>query len=519
MDFSGQLVQLLSEPPGSFVYHLVTLFALQVVFALSYARWRRKPEDDMARRMMIAAAALFAGRLILLIAGVIYSNNPAGAAAVLPPLDQAIDTASLALLAWSLLPPFKEHPRAGDILLIALLVLTGVAYLFFAQSWQTQASASVAYHSTQQALIWTLSQIIILALALLYLLIRGRFLGPFPPIIIGTLLASHIIYLWSYPELAAAQTNVAFWVRLGYLIALPLWAVYAYLHATAPLLESELRRQATVEKLAQSYERAAQVIASDQPLRRIFYALEMLRHTYGTDFAAIGLLNEADDKTIEFFSSRVSQNPGELTQWQMDLEQNQTLSAVLRQGRPSELKRDGLGSRQLYDFFAAAGVEPAASLLVQPLSADNKRIGFLVIPLPDNRDEQAEEALRLAPGLGHFLARALLAPRVAPPSTAEAELPVELQPPATAAVPAAIVFDRARVKDLEFQLDQTREALAEAEQKRRQAEANAIAAQKQARYLAAALRTVQTSVEAAGANSVPPANTSEGPLEDSKQDV
>ena len=61
----------------------------------------------------------------------------------------------------------------------------------------------------------------------------------------------------------------------------------------------------------------------------------------------------------------------------------------------------------------------------------------------------------------------------------------------TTAVPAAIIMDRVRVKDLEHQIDQLRHSLQETEQKRRQAEVNANAAQKQARYLAAALRAVQ----------------------------
>ena len=49
-----QIIELLSRPPGSVIYHLVTLFALQVVLALAFSRWQRDPNDEAARRMTFA---------------------------------------------------------------------------------------------------------------------------------------------------------------------------------------------------------------------------------------------------------------------------------------------------------------------------------------------------------------------------------------------------------------------------------------------------------------------------------
>ena len=111
MDLTRQIIQIISEPPGSFIYHLVTLLALQVVFAISYSRWRRQPEDEYARNMSWAAGAIFFGRLILLLAGLYLTRDPLSAAAILPPLEQAINTASVLLLVWSLVPPLERFPR------------------------------------------------------------------------------------------------------------------------------------------------------------------------------------------------------------------------------------------------------------------------------------------------------------------------------------------------------------------------------------------------------------------------
>ena len=160
MDLTGQIIQLLSEPPGSFIYHLITLFALQVVFAISYSRYRRQPEDEYARNMSWASGAIFVGRLILMLAALYFGRDPASAAAALPPLEQAINTASVLLLVWALVPPLDNFLRALDIILVMSLAITGVMYLFFAQEWQNQlASGQTVFFGTAQATTWTLMQI------------------------------------------------------------------------------------------------------------------------------------------------------------------------------------------------------------------------------------------------------------------------------------------------------------------------------------------------------------------------
>lgn len=491
MDLTRQIIQLLSEPPGSFIYHLVTIFALQVVFAISFSRWRRQPEDDYARNMSWAAGAILFGRLMLLFAGFYFGRDPVTAAGVLPPLEQAINTASVFLLVWALVPQPAHYPRALDILLIVSLVVTGVMYLFFAQEWQSQlASGETAYHGTSQASAWTLMQIGILATGLGYLLFYGRSLGALPPIIIGVLLAANIIHLWNYPEFIPTDTNVAYWVRLGNLIALPLWAVYAYLYAISPLLESDLRLQDSVEKFGNSLEGAAQVIATEQLPRRLAYSLHMINQLFDTPFAAIGLLSDQDDKIVQFYGTLPDQNPGEIKQWEMDLSEQTTLITALGQDGPTLLLRDGLGSRQLYAFSEAANLQEVSSLLVHPLATNGNTVGLLALPAPGNGNRWTEESQDLVPGLAHFIAQALLNSQTQ--SAAETPEPEPEIPVPAISVPAVIVMDKVRVQDLEYQLEHVRKELQEAEQKRRHAEANAAAAQKQARYLAATLRTVQS---------------------------
>ena len=142
-------------------------------------------------------------------------------------------------------------------------------------------------------------------------------------------------------------------------------------------------------------------------------------------------------------------------------------------------------------------MEPSSALLIHPLGTNGTSTGLLAVPFPGNAGRWSEDAKNLLPGLARFVSQALTnsdsAPSHKSAAVAARPAPDVVQP----AVPAAIVIDRVRVQDLEHQLQQMSEAFREAEQKRKQAEVNALAAQKQARYLAAALRTVQAGQESA----------------------
>jgi hypothetical protein len=519
MEITRQAIQILSEPPGSFLYHLITLLSLQVVFAISYSRWRRQPEDDYARNMSFAAGAIFVSRLIILLAGLYFGRDPVAAASILPPLEEAINTASVFLVVWALVPPLERYPRALDILLIGAIVLSGVLYLFFAQEWQNQlAAGEVAFFGTPQATIWSLIQISVLAIGWGYLLFNGRSFGALPLIIIGVLLIAHVFHLWNYPEFIPTNTNVAYPVRLGNLIAYSLWAIYAYLYSLTPLLESESRLQDSIENFGNSLEQAAQVIATQQPQRRLTYALVMMNQLFDPTLSAIGLLDEDNRDLIQFYSLLSTQSPGEINSWIVDLSQQTTLSASLKQDGITHLQRDGLGSRQLYAFFDSAGIEPTNTLLVYPMDINGNRIGLLVLAGPEKESQWTNYAEYLMPGLSHYITQALLNSQTSQIDREESE-PEPVEVLTTMSVPAAIVMDKARVQDLEFQLQKLNDELKESEKRRRQAEINATAAQKQARYLAAALRAAQPAAIDPDPTSVESNNTESSSQENAEANI
>ena len=152
MAFLQQIIELLSRPPGSVIYHLLTLFALQVVLALAFSRWQRDANDETARRMTFAAGGMLIARLLLLVVALFVDQDPERARIVLPPLEQAIDTATVILLVWGLAAFALDRPRLADGVLLVSLVVVAVLFLFFFQDWQSRATLTSAYIGTVQAL-------------------------------------------------------------------------------------------------------------------------------------------------------------------------------------------------------------------------------------------------------------------------------------------------------------------------------------------------------------------------------
>jgi hypothetical protein len=490
MNFTTQLIQLLSEPPGSFLYHLLVLFALQIVFAISYGRVRRNPGDELARRMSWAAGAIFAGQCLLLIYTFFLRDDPQRAALNLPPLENAIATAGLAFLVWSFLPRPRKGPRTTDIILIVILLLTGALYLFSRQAWLANAATgAVSYAASTQATIWSLLQIAILTAGLAYLLLKERSAGALPTAVLATLLIAHIMTLWNYPEFVPTTTSVAYWNRLGNLIALPLWAVFAYQQALVPLLVTETKVQGAGDQVGRSLHEAAQLIATRQTPRRIALGLDMAQDMLQGAFAAIAFIDPADPDTLVFRSNLPSSEESTLKEWRMSLNDNQALRTAVGQERPVELQSEGLGARQLHAIYQAAGLAPQGPLLILPLAPAGQHPGLLLVAGEADRSLWPAPEQQLAGGLAAFLAQALAnsqAQVITPPSGPSPESPSPLP-----VVPAAIVMDRARLRDLERERDDLRDALAQANAARRLVENSALAAQKQARYLAAALRVAQ----------------------------
>lgn len=490
MGFTAQLIQLLSEPPGSFLYHLLALFALQVVFAISYGHLRRNPDDDLARRIAWSAGTIFTIRGVVFLASLFLAGDAQRFAAILPPVEDAVDSVTIALLLWSFIPRSVRWPKAADLTLLVLVLISGVLLLFALQTWQTAlAAGEIDYRASTQAAIWSMFQIAMLSGGLAFLLIKDRRLGPLPPLMLAILLASHIATLWNYPAFIATESNVAYWNRLGYLIALPLWAAFAYQHVLTSVLDTSSEPAATEINAGDLYRSTAQLIATRQTSRRVALGLALAQEQFAAPFTAVGLLNVEEPDLLTFYSTIPLADGDTIRTWRMDLNENQGLRTAVAQGRTLELYAEGIGARQLHTIDQAAEPPLHGPLLVQPLGSGRQRLGLLLIAAPPDQTAWTATQKDKAAGLAEFLNLAILNSQAQTVTAIGGPSP-DSPAPATV-IPAAIVMDRERLRDLKHERDELRGALAEANAARQTAENSAAAAQKQARYLAAALRVAQ----------------------------
>jgi len=485
MSLTQQLTQLLSESPGSVIYHLISLFALQVVFALSLTQWRRSRQDQLARRMTWAAGGIVAMRVGLLLAGLVVYADQATAVSVLPPLEQAVNTATAVLIVWALLPHPSRQQQAGDTAVILLLLIIGMMYVFFAQSWPEQALAGTAYNSTTQATIWGIFQIAALVTGLVLILAERPLWFSLRQIILAVLLAAHLLSFFSNPQATAVPTDIAYWVRLGYLVALPLWAILAYRHSVAQFLSLNTDRTSappTAAGLPGFLALSTQVITSLQPEENVQAAMDMAAGLLGVPY--VGLAITQPDAPQQLQLSNRQPDGSKTGNWLIHLRDWPALQQALDTNEAIELKPTGLGGRQLRLWYEEIGLSLQGALLVLPMTVENAVIGLLLLGAQNNQGEWAVPETAVASALARYVAQVIhnsqTFGRIAD------QIAVSQQPNLTepALVSGRLIAVEEERNKLQTELETTTARLL-------QAEAQAAKASKQARDLAATLEELE----------------------------
>ncbi len=410
MTFLQQAIDLLSRPPGSVIYHLLTLLILQAVVAISYSRWQREPESDEARRIAWAAGGILLTRLAFLLMGLAVGGNADQSIRLLPPLAQAVDLAGVVLLVWALVPFFSDRPRLADTLLLVSLVFVAVMLLFFTQEWQSQVGI-VDYNSTVQAVIWGGLQLVVLAAGLVWLLVHPGSRRSLRPMIIGLLLLAHIAHFWNYPELIPSGTGVAYWVRLGELVVFPLWGVMVYRHAIQQLLTRAEAERASTGQLAGGLGLAARVVSAPMQELTLQQALKMLEELLETKLIAIGLIDEHDPQQVLFNHYRPAMAEGPGVGRRINLVERSAFRLAKEQQRGIELLPRGVGARQVHELAQQFNVGTLGPVYIEPLIVQEECLGFLLLGAYDTADDWTERDRLLVPELGSFIAQAVAASR------------------------------------------------------------------------------------------------------------
>lgn len=476
-----QIALLLSEPPGNLVFHLMTLFALQAVLAISYSAWRRQPADQTAWRGMVAAAGVLLVRLILLITSMIYANDPIEATAVLPLLEQAVNTATAAFLVWALAPHADRLPRLGDLLLVMGLLMITAMFASFTQTWRELAAAGEAYSGSTQATVWGLLQISLLAAGIVLTLLSSAARRSLGPAVLLLLLLAHVAQFWNYPQLIPVETNITYWVRFGYLIIFPLWAVMAYRQFVWPLVAAAETARSPLKILARAYQQAAETAQSLDETETLHRAVRLLADSVRAPFVAVGVLQD-EAAEVRLVSNQPQVDADRPQVWRQAVADWSAFEAVVGQQRPVSLRADGAGAGQLHRLSSTLGVGELSALWVAPLLRGEQLLGLLMLAERAGETAVHPQDREIANALSGFVAQLLLNARAARAyAQAAAQLPV------VTPLPDGATAVSGRLIALEEERDRLAQALEVANNRLLQAESRAAEAGKRAHDLAATL--------------------------------
>lgn len=491
MSFWQQLNQLLSESPGNVVYHLVTLFAIQATLAIALSQWRRErgqalggERSELARRLTLAALGLLLTRFFLLIASLVVAGDadPAFPMRILPPLEQAVNTVTAILVVWAVVPYFRSQPRLNDVVAILVLLLAGIMYVFFAQDWAANAQVGMTYNGSEQSTIWGIFQVSVLAAGALILLLRGLPGGGLRFLIIAALGIAHAVQFWDYPETIPSASEIPFWIRLGHLVALPLLAVLAYRHSLVQLISMQMSNRPAPEQMAATLRLAANTIRTLSPRDTARDAVRMIAEMTDAAFVGVALLLDGDGEQLDLVRSGdqpgESAEPEETEVWALKLSDWPSFRMAMEQAENVELLPDGVGARQLHDFYQEVGISAPGPLLVSGLVSEGEKLGVLLLGGSEAQERWPQGVNAILPALSDYVARAVHNAARYQEALQEAAI-------ALPAMPVADEVISGRVIALEQERDRALEKIETLASKLRQSESQLAAAQRQSRDLAA----------------------------------
>ena len=243
MSFLLQSLAVISEPPGSWVYHLVVLFALEAVAAIAMSQWWARRSTTQAR-LAAAAGGMFLLRLLVLVTALLPDGAFFNSLIVTPPLDRAASALTLLLIVWSFAfpEPMRLADRAALSLALVILLALGVTWAWWARA---VAAGEAFFNNSIQETGWETVKILLLVGGLALLGIRRKADWPPGMGLLAALLAGHVLHYFFPPanthfpaaerlvEVATLPLLAAMIFRRAHAYAAPVGAVEAALPATA----------------------------------------------------------------------------------------------------------------------------------------------------------------------------------------------------------------------------------------------------------------------------------------------
>lgn len=414
--FYSQIINILTNPPGNLIYHIVLAFAITAALQ-GVLISRRSGQDESLRRVLFGLGLLLAGQVGLFLTSGLAWQGLANPHVFLPPLDRAITLFSLVWIAW--MWAFPQATRLGDALAGMVSVVLVIAFFFTLNLWSNQPP-DLAYNGTDFDLVWELAALVVMVAGSLLLMVRrpvGWGIG------LGFMLinlAGHTAqFLWP-----ATSGDFAGAVRLAQLCSFPLLPALAQrglapasqpvrtagLQSTnfkvAPLsaekkgeLEPgkvrERRRYSADPRVTQAWLK----VASMTDLNGLPAALtHAVAQTMLTDICFL-LANPGASGEVVFSAGYDLIREEEIASNSIPRDRLPSLVTALQRGRALRLE-PGSSTPDLKSLGEHLGMGPLNNLLFIPLASQKNNLGgFLFLSPYTNRAWNAEDQSYFASGI------------------------------------------------------------------------------------------------------------------------
>ncbi|MCS7283961.1 MAG: ATP-binding protein [Anaerolineae bacterium] len=401
----GPLYNLLTTGPGTFVYHLLILLALEGAAGIAFTEYRRTRNPDQ-RRFLIAFSLLVLLRIPLLVLGPQHH-------ALLAPLLYALEVASLTIMAWAFLTPVIGRRAGWLFVLVSLLIASGLTLLFFPLWYQmVQAVPFMEYAVFWQQAIWDLWAFLIALGTGIYLLTQTRRNGDpltgvaFLIIALGNLFIAldqpglgRIVNLLGYPLISVIVYRAA------------LQDLWAYRQELQTLSERSVRQMQELFSLLEIGRILGESLDLEQTLKRV---AENIAHALDADRVAILLRDSSGEEEPQREPDRLRirvlyapllghlEPPGEEV---LPADHPLLAHAVGRRRGLSLNPRETVG--HLASFYALLGIQRGGPTLLQPLVYRDQVVGVLVVVSEHSRIPFESRSVRICESIAAQIAAAV----------------------------------------------------------------------------------------------------------------
>jgi signal transduction histidine kinase len=321
-------------------------------------------------------------RVIYALAALVSAISSIDIYVLLPPLERFVDTVSICLLAWALMPRPRRDVRTWDWVFGGNLILVVAVCVIFVILWgqASTGDSTLWYNDYWQVTVWSVWQLgLVLLAGFAAIRSQGEGWGMF--LLATCFMFAGLLLQWLSP---ADAGHMPTWQRMMNLVAYPLIAIAVYQEIVTGLRDRSREFRAVSQA---SLDQIQSLLNLSEVSRRTSSTLDLptvldnavqgIARVLDADQCAIVFPEEGDSSTMRLVAiyNPTRQGRGEAVTF--PLEYQLTVQQAIRRRKPVIV--EGSDNIQLKVLFALLGSSgETGPLLVQPLLTERGTLGAII---------------------------------------------------------------------------------------------------------------------------------------------